>query len=160
MTNQTCHNRRRSKEKRNWIINNKIKISSEEYVVCKIRFRTQPCKSNFRPHTSPVDTEHKQSYTRSTFTCVSTYLCLFLRDRWSYVRFEASLVAQTVKRLPAMQETRVRFLVREEPLEKEMAIHSSTLAWKIPWMEEPDRLQCMGSQRVGHDWVTSLQIYF
>ena len=62
-----------------------------------------------------------------------------------------SLVAQTVKRLPAMRETRVQFLGREDPLEKEMAIHSSTLAWKIPWMEEPDRLQPMGSQRVGHD---------
>ena len=62
-----------------------------------------------------------------------------------------SLVAQTVKRLPAMRETRVRFLARGDPLEKEMTIHSSTLAWKIPWMEEPDRLQSMGSQRVGYD---------
>ena len=61
----------------------------------------------------------------------------------------ASLVAQTVKRLPAMQETQVRSLGREDPLEKEMAIHSSTLAWKIPQTEEPDRLQSMGSQRVG-----------
>ena len=51
-----------------------------------------------------------------------------------------SLVGQTVKRLPAMRETRVRFLGWEDPLEKEMAIHSSTLAWKIPWTEEPDRL--------------------
>ena len=57
----------------------------------------------------------------------------------------------TVKRLPAMQEIRVRFLSWEDPLEKEMAIHSSTLAWKIPWTEEPDRLQSMGSQSVGHD---------
>ena len=55
-------------------------------------------------------------------------------------------MAQTVKRLPAMRETWVRFLGREDPLEKEMAIHSSTLAWKIPWMEELDRLQAMGSQ--------------
>ena len=55
----------------------------------------------------------------------------------------ASLVAQTVKHLPATWETRVRFLGREGPLEKEMAIHSSTPAWKIPWMEEPDRLQSM-----------------
>ena len=62
----------------------------------------------------------------------------------------ASLVAQMVKRLPAMRETRVRFLGQEDPLEKEMAIHSSTLAWKIPWMEEPDRLQSMGLQRVRH----------
>ena len=52
----------------------------------------------------------------------------------------ASLLAQMVKRLPAMRETQVRFLGREDPLEKEMAIHSSTLAWKIPWTEEPDRL--------------------
>ena len=60
-------------------------------------------------------------------------------------------MAQTVKRLPAMWKTRVRFLGWEDPLEKEMAIHSSTLAWKIPWMEEPDRLQSMGLQRVRHD---------
>jgi len=62
-----------------------------------------------------------------------------------------SLVAQTVKRLPAVWETQVRSLGQEDTLEKAMAIHSSTLAWKIPWMEEPDRLQSMGSQRVGHD---------
>ena len=62
-----------------------------------------------------------------------------------------SLVAQMVKRLPAMQETQVQFLGQEDPLEKEMAIHSSTLAWKIPWTEEPGRLQSMGSLRVGHN---------
>ena len=56
-----------------------------------------------------------------------------------------------VKHLLAMQDTRLRFLSWEDPLEKEMAIHSSTLAWKIPWTEEPGRLQSMGSQRVGHD---------
>ena len=61
------------------------------------------------------------------------------------------LVAQTVKRLSTMQETRVRALGWEDPLEKEMAIDSSTIAWKIPWTEEPGRLQSMGSQRVGHD---------
>ena len=55
-----------------------------------------------------------------------------------------------------MWETRVRSLGREDPLEKEMATHSSTLAWRIPWREEPGRLQSMGSQRVRHDWVTSL----
>ena len=60
-------------------------------------------------------------------------------------------MAQIVKRLPAMPETRVRFLGREDPLEKEMTIHFSTLAWKIPWTEKLDRLQFMGSQRVGHD---------
>ena len=56
-----------------------------------------------------------------------------------------------VKRLPAMRETGVPFLSREDPLEKEMAIHSSALAWKIPWTEEPDKLQSTGLQRVGHD---------
>ena len=66
-----------------------------------------------------------------------------------------SLVAQTVKRPPAMQETRVRSLGQEDPLEKKMAIHSSTLAWRIPWMKEPGGLQSVGSQRSGHDWVTS-----
>ena len=63
----------------------------------------------------------------------------------------ASLVAQTVKHLSAVQETQVRALGWEDPLEKEMAIHSRTIAWKIPWTEEPGRLQSMGSQRVGHD---------
>ena len=56
-----------------------------------------------------------------------------------------------VKHLPAMRETRVQFLGWGDPLEKEIAICASTLAWKIPWMEEPDRLQPMGSQRVRHD---------
>ena len=60
-------------------------------------------------------------------------------------------MAQTVKRLPAIQETWVRSLGWEDPLEEEMATHSSTLAWKIPRTEEPGRLQSMGSQRVGHD---------
>ena len=61
-----------------------------------------------------------------------------------------------VKRLPTMQEIRVQSLGREDVLEKEMATHSSILAWKTPWMEEPGRLQSMGSQRVGYDWATSL----
>ena len=64
---------------------------------------------------------------------------------------EASLVAQTVKNQPAMQETWVRFLGWEDPLEKEMATHSSILARRIPWTEEPGGLQFMGSQRMGHD---------
>ena len=63
----------------------------------------------------------------------------------------ASLVAQMVKRLPALVETRVQSLGWQDPLEKEIATHSSTLAWKIPWTEEPDRLQSMGSKRVGRN---------
>ena len=60
-------------------------------------------------------------------------------------------MAQRVKHLPALRETQVRTLGWEDPLEKEMPTHSSTLAWKIPWMEEPGRLQSTESQRVGHD---------
>ena len=69
-----------------------------------------------------------------------------------------SLVAQMVKHLPIVRETQVQSLGREDLLEKEMAVHSSILAWKIPWTKEPGRLQSMGSQRVtlGHNWVTSL----
>ena len=68
---------------------------------------------------------------------------------------KTSLVAQTVKHPSTMRETQVQPLGQEDPLEKEMAIHSSAIAWKIPWTEEPGRLQSMGLQRVGHDWTTS-----
>ena len=63
--------------------------------------------------------------------------------------------AQRVTNLPAMQETWVQSLGQEDPLEKEIATHSSILAWRIPWTEEPDELQSMGLQRVGHNWVTN-----
>ena len=69
-----------------------------------------------------------------------------------------SLVAQMVKCLPTMQETQVQSLGQEDLLEKEIATHSSILAWKIPWTEEPGWLQSTGWQRVGHDWATSLSL--
>ena len=84
---------------------------------------------------------------------LSIFSCTF----WLFVW--ASLLAQMVKHLSRMRETRVRSLGWEDPLEKEMAIHSSTIAWKIPWTEEPGRLQSMGSLRAGHDWVTSLSLF-
>ena len=93
----------------------------------------------------PIYTSHTEGYHMQLF------LARYHIQRLSGSMFGASLVPQTVKRLPARRRTRLRFLGREDPLEKEMAIHSSTLAWKIPWMEEPDRLQSMGSKRVGHD---------
>ena len=68
-----------------------------------------------------------------------------------YQGHRTSLVAQTVKSLSTVQETQVQSLGWEDSLEKEMAIHSSSIAWKIPWTEEPGRLQSMGLQRVGHD---------
>ena len=83
------------------------------------------------------------------FSFISTFLCTI----------GASLVAQRLKRLLAMQETWVQSLGQEDPLEKEMATHSSILAWRIPWMEEPGRLQSTGSQRVGHDSATSVSFY-
>ena len=70
-----------------------------------------------------------------------------------------SLVDQLVNNPPAMRETLVRSLSWDEHLEKGTATHSSTLAWKIPWMEEPGRLQSMGSQRIRHDWATSLSLF-
>ena len=77
-----------------------------------------------------------------------------------YLEIGISLVAQMVKCLPTMWETQLQSLVWEDLLEKEMAPHSSTLAWKIPWTVEPGRLQSMGSQRVGHDLATSLSLSF
>ena len=68
-----------------------------------------------------------------------------------YMFFWITLVAQMVKGLSAMQKTQVLSLDWEDPLEKEMAAHSSILAWKIPWLSEPGRLPSMGLQRVGHD---------
>ena len=72
------------------------------------------------------------------------FVCLFL----IHLGFPGDSV---VKNLPAMQETWVQFLGREDPLEEEMATHSSVLAWEIPWTEEPSVLQSVGLQRVGHD---------
>ena len=69
------------------------------------------------------------------------------------------LGVQMVKHLSTMRETQVRSLGQEQLLEKELATYSSTLAWKIPWMEEPGRLQSMGSKRVRHDWATSLYLF-
>ena len=75
-----------------------------------------------------------------------THLCGIMRYNQTQ-RLQGQLVTQTVKNLPAMQEA---------TLEKEMAIHSSILAWSIPWTEEPGQLPSMGSQRVGHDWATNI----
>ena len=88
---------------------------------------------------------------------LATMLFWMVFVTWAVVPIHlASLVAQTVKHLLKMQETRGQSLVWEDLLKKEMATHSSILAWKIPWTEEPGRLRSTGSQRVGHDWATSL----
>ena len=95
-----------------------------------------------------------------------TALCIRWANYWNYSfsinpsnEYSGLIsLAQRLKCLPAMRETWIQSLGREDPLEKEMATHSSILAWRIPWMEEPGGLQSMGSQRVGHDWVTSLSL--
>ena len=82
---------------------------------------------------------------------ISTWRLLLGINKVTHLHQRASLVAQRLKRLPAMWETWVRSLGWEDRLEKETATHSSILAWRIPWMEEPGGLQSTGSQRVGHD---------
>ena len=100
-----------------------------------------------------VTKSHRMFITHILF--LLTFLKLFLK-LILYIYIWASLVAQRLKHLPAMQETWVRSLGWEDPLEKGMATYSSILAWRIPWMEEPGGLPSTGSQRVGHDWATSL----
>ena len=84
------------------------------------------------------------------WTIGTQQLCLFFLPLHLLTSNEV-MVAQRLKRLPGMRETWVRSLSLEDPLEKEMATHSSILAWRIPWREEPGRLQSMGLQRVGHN---------
>ena len=96
-------------------------------------------------------------YPFPTDFCATKSCTIFLGKHQSYsVHFImsiiwTSLVGQTVKCLPTMRETWVLSLGQKDPLEKEMTTHSSILAWKIPWAQEPGGLQCIGSQRVGHD---------
>ena len=84
------------------------------------------------------------------------FQCVYLRVELLGYRMDilASLMAQMVENLPMMQETQVQSLGREDPLEEEMATHSSVLAWRIPQTQEPRGLQSMGSQRAGHDQAT------
>ena len=90
---------------------------------------------------------------------MSSYRLMFPGVRSSLVFSGFGLKAQRLKHLPAMRDIWVRSLGLEDPLEKEMATHSSILAWEIPWTEEPCGLQSMGLQRVGHDWATSLSFF-
>ena len=114
-------------------------ILSKLYIKLKLYL-----KSNHENQASP-----SLQLTRDVASRGSHFSSIVLADYFGI--YWASLVAQTVKHLPAMRETWVRSLGREDPLENEMATHSSTLAWKMPWTEEPCKLQSTGSQRVGHD---------
>ena len=99
---------------------------------------------------------HSNCHPESTvYLRVHPQSCTFCWFRQMYNNKRSSLVAQTVKNLPAMQETWVWSLGQKDPLKKGMATYSSILAWRIPWTEEPGGLQSMGLQRVGHDQATN-----
>ena len=102
-----------------------------------------------------VDLQYCVSFKCTAKWISFTYMHCFM---YTYTQYMASLVAQSGKNLLAVQETRVQSLGWEDPLEKEMASHSSILAWKIPWIMEPGRLLSMGLQRLRHDWATSLSL--
>ena len=108
---------------------------------------------------------HTSSYCIHVFRH-SYWICVFKHIYIEYIfsnifieyvfsNTSVSLVPQTIKNLPAVQETRVRSLAWEDPLDKGMATHHSIVAWRIPWIEEAGGLQSMGFQRVGHDWATN-----
>ena len=92
---------------------------------------------------------------------IVSYICEYTKNYWivyfksAYIQYK-NCKAQRLKRLPPMREIRAQSLGQEDPLEKDMVTHSSILAWRIPWTEKLGRLQSMGSQRVGHNWETSL----
>ena len=92
--------------------------------------------------------QHKHTNAKEKYYKIKLHFMCAIQ---TFCCFTLKIPVHLLKLLPAMRDTWVRFLDWEDPLEKEMAIHSSTLAWKIPWTEEPDRLRSMGSQRVGHD---------
>ena len=112
-----------------------------------------PSRSALTKPPTPSLLKRSQTLSRSR---LHPLLAIFARFDHSFLPERASPVAQRVKHLPAMWETRVQSLGQEDPLEKEMATHSSTVAWKISWMEEAGGLQSMGSQRIGHNGATSL----
>ena len=96
---------------------------------------------------------------RCDWACTSTWQHLYFKLRITILLIKYSPVTQRLKRLPAMRETWVQSLGQEDPLEKEMATHSSILAWRISWMEEPGGVQTIGLQRVRHDWANSLSLH-
>ena len=103
-------------------------------------------------HDWATELNWRSSFIYSYYKTLTIFSVLYNRSPWPVLR--APLVAQMVTSLPAAQETRVRSL-GQDLLEKGMATPSSVLAWRIPWTEEPDGLQSMGLQRVGHNWVTN-----
>ena len=112
---------------------------------------TSPLKIDFCAHQKNISQKWLCNYPKSSPSI--WFFHIFENDLDNRSGFPGS---SDDKESACMLETQVQSLGWEYPLEKEMATHSSILAWKIPWMEEPGRLQSMGLQRVGHDWATSL----
>ena len=113
-------------------------------------------KCNSWPNLLPLTLTHTNTPPRRTLNYSGEISCFLLLLCLSYVA-QASLVAQMVKKL---QETGVRSLGQEDPQKKEMATHSSILAWRMPWTEELDKLQSMGLQSITHDWATNTSLHF
>ena len=98
-------------------------------------------------------------YPPNCSTVIFVSLLFLSTGRTPFLLILSSLVAQKVKNLPAIHKIWIQSLGQEDPLEKEMSTHSSILAWRIPWTEEPGRLQSMGLQRVRHDWASWLSFF-
>ena len=117
--------------------------------VLEVRYTCTRVHTHTQKYTQIYTYKHKftQKYIHiNTYRQIHTHV-----EIHTNIYIEVSLVAQRIKHLPARRETSVPSLGQEDPLEKEMATHSRSLAWRIPWMEEPGGLQPTGSQRVGHD---------
>ena len=119
-----------------------------------------PCFLHWQVDSSPLSHQGSPTDNSHSWLMFHAGIPSFFWFIYRYPQFLYSLVVQTVKSLPAMRETQVQSLGQEDPLEKEMATHSSILSWRIPWTEEPGGLESMGSQKVRHDWVTNTFTFF
>ena len=130
-----------------------FKKGSNSYSYVNISSLSSPRASRVAQRTSFVATEDCWSF--NVEEMVGSYVQFQkITTKGFAMRGQRGETERSVKTLPAVQETWVQSLGQEEPLEKGMAAHSSILAWRIPWTEEPGGLQSMGSERVGHNWVT------
>ena len=130
-----------------------IEFSRQEYWYELILFSRRSSQPKDRTHVSCIGRQilYQQRHLGSWLTdCIPIQNKKFKKDKGSFC-LRVSLVVQAIKNLPATQETQVQSLGREDPLEKELETHSSTLAWRIPWTEKPGGLQFIWSQRAGQD---------
>ena len=148
------------------------RVKTINTVILDILINKQSCYEAVLITSFGIDCEYIQKYQLDSYTAnlIPALKCFMMAEAFRWRRLKhtlhgpslqrASLVAQMVKHLPEMWETRVQSLGQEDPLEKEMATHSSTLAWKIPWIEELGKLQSKRLQRVGHDFTFTFTFHF